>query len=147
MLGVLALIDEGETDWKLIAIDIKDPQAPELNNILDVEKLMPGLLKATVEWFRIYKIPDGKPPNKFAFDGQVKDRDFAEKIIAETHEHWVALMAAADTGKINCSSVTTQGKYRVTPEEANSIVGSTSEFSANPCRESTIDKWYYVNAQ
>lgn len=27
----MALLDEGETDWKLIAIDIKDPMADKLN--------------------------------------------------------------------------------------------------------------------
>lgn len=146
VLGVLALIDEGETDWKLIAIDIKDPQAAELNDIADVEKAMPGFLKATVEWFKIYKIPDGKPANKFAFDGEVKDREFAEKIIAETHAHWVALMASAESGKINCSSVTTQSTHRVTPEEAESIVTSTPEYTANPQKDSIVDKWYYVSA-
>jgi hypothetical protein len=25
-----------------------------------------------VEWFKIYKIPDGKPLNEFAFDGKPK---------------------------------------------------------------------------
>jgi hypothetical protein len=25
-----------------------------------------------VEWFKIYKMPDGKPPNEFAFDGKPK---------------------------------------------------------------------------
>lgn len=30
----MALLDEGETDWKLIAIDIKDPMAEKLNGIL-----------------------------------------------------------------------------------------------------------------
>ncbi|OQR78255.1 secreted inorganic pyrophosphatase-like, partial [Tropilaelaps mercedesae] len=146
VLGVLALIDEGETDWKLIAINIKDPQAAELNDIADVEKVMPGFLKATVEWFRIYKIPDGKPANKFAFDGQFKDRAFAESVIAETHEHWTKLMATADTGKINCSSVTTQSTHQVTLEEANSIVGSTPEFTSNPNKDAIVDKWYYVSA-
>ena len=29
----------------------------------DVEKHLPGYLKATVEWFRLYKVPDGKPEN------------------------------------------------------------------------------------
>ena len=29
----MALLDEGETDWKLIAIDIKDPMAEKLNGI------------------------------------------------------------------------------------------------------------------
>jgi len=31
ILGVLAMIDEGETDWKIIAIDVNDPDAPDLN--------------------------------------------------------------------------------------------------------------------
>ena len=36
------MLDEGETDWKLIAIDVNDPLAPQLSDINDVEKLMPG---------------------------------------------------------------------------------------------------------
>lgn len=82
MLGTIALIDEGETDWKLIAIDVNDPLAPQLSDISDVEKHMPGFLKATVEWFRIYKIPDGKPENQFAFNGMAKDREFAHRVSA-----------------------------------------------------------------
>jgi hypothetical protein len=42
ILGTLALIDEGETDWKLIAIDINDPLASRLNDVEDVEAVMPG---------------------------------------------------------------------------------------------------------
>lgn len=82
VLGTIALIDEGETDWKLIAIDVNDPLAPQLSDINDVEKHMPGFLKATVEWFRIYKIPDGKPENQFAFNGKAKDREFAHRVSA-----------------------------------------------------------------
>ena len=42
VLGVLAMLDEGETDWKVIAIDVKDPLAPLLNDINDVKLLKPG---------------------------------------------------------------------------------------------------------
>jgi inorganic pyrophosphatase len=38
---------KGETDWKVIAIDVNDPLAENLNDIHDVEKLMPGFLKVT----------------------------------------------------------------------------------------------------
>ena len=38
------MIDEGETDWKVIAIDVNDPLAENLNDIHDVEKVMPGFL-------------------------------------------------------------------------------------------------------
>jgi len=33
-----------------------------------------GLLQATNEWFRIYKIPTGKPENQFAFNGEAKNK-------------------------------------------------------------------------
>jgi len=36
VLGTVALIDEGETDWKIIAIDVNDPLAPQLNGNLKI---------------------------------------------------------------------------------------------------------------
>ncbi|OBZ79771.1 Inorganic pyrophosphatase [Grifola frondosa] len=63
VLGIMALLDEGETDWKVLVIDVRDPLASRLNDIEDVERHFPGLVRATNEWFRIYKIPDGKPEN------------------------------------------------------------------------------------
>ena len=30
--------------------------------------------QATIEWFTIYKVPTGKPPNEFAFDGEARDK-------------------------------------------------------------------------
>lgn len=105
VLGVLAMIDEGETDWKVIAINVEDPEANDFNSkhawhfcqavlvgnvfqpvlvsmllfclfldIGDVQRLKPGYLEATVDWFRRYKVPDGKPENQFAFDGEFKDK-------------------------------------------------------------------------
>lgn len=43
-------------------------------DIEDVRRLKPGYLEATVDWFRMYKIPDGKPENQFAFNGEFKNR-------------------------------------------------------------------------
>lgn len=50
----------GETDWKILCIDVTDPLAEKLNDVSDIEANMPGFLAATVEWFKIYKMPDGK---------------------------------------------------------------------------------------
>ena len=58
VLGTLAMIDEGETDWKVLAIDVNDPIADKISDISDVEEHMPGLIKATVHWFRVYKVSD-----------------------------------------------------------------------------------------
>lgn len=44
VLGILAMIDDGELDWKVIAIDSTDPLASELNDIDDVEAKCPGVV-------------------------------------------------------------------------------------------------------
>jgi len=95
VLGVLAMIDEGETDWKVVAIDVKDPLAAKLNDIDDVEREKPGLLAKIHEWYRDYKIPDGKPPNQFGFGGKYQNRAYALKVIQETHGFWAAKYGGA----------------------------------------------------
>jgi len=90
VLGAMALIDEGETDWKIIAIDVKDPLADKLNDIEDVEREKPDYLHQTYVWFRDYKGANG---NKFAFDGKAKPKDYALKIIEENHAFWKKLVA------------------------------------------------------
>jgi inorganic pyrophosphatase len=72
VLGVMALLDEGETDWKIMqvavilkisravircsylphiyldvcsVVDVNDPLAPKLNDIEDVERHLPGLIR------------------------------------------------------------------------------------------------------
>lgn len=39
------------------------------------------LPQATVNWFKIYKMPTGKPPNEFAFGGQAKSRVCAQLLV------------------------------------------------------------------
>ena len=46
---------------------------------------MPGELERIMVWFRDYKIPDGKPPNAFGYDGKPMNSEFAEMVIAGTH--------------------------------------------------------------
>jgi len=92
-LGVLAMIDDGELDWKVIAIAADDPLAPQLNDVTDVDEQLPGTTSGIREWFRWYKTPDAKPINKFGFDEKVLDKKKALEVIAETHERYVALKA------------------------------------------------------
>ena len=40
-LGALAMIDEGDMDWKIIAISLDDPKASLVNDVDDVEKHFP----------------------------------------------------------------------------------------------------------
>uniref|UniRef100_A0A383VCA3 inorganic diphosphatase n=1 Tax=Tetradesmus obliquus TaxID=3088 RepID=A0A383VCA3_TETOB len=57
-LGVYAMIDDGELDWKVIAINSADPKAAAVNSLEDVEREFPGQLTAILEWFRNCKIPE-----------------------------------------------------------------------------------------
>ncbi|XP_010546358.1 PREDICTED: soluble inorganic pyrophosphatase 6, chloroplastic-like [Tarenaya hassleriana] len=91
-LAALAMIDEGELDWKIVAISLDDPKAHLVNDIDDVEKHFPGTLTAIRDWFRDYKIPDGKPANKFGLGNKPANKDYALKVIHETNESWAKLV-------------------------------------------------------
>jgi inorganic pyrophosphatase len=108
---VFSLSFTGETDWKVIVIDVKDPLADQLNDIADVEKHLPGFIDATREWFRDYKKPDGKPANEFAFDGAAKDKAYATKVIHDTHAAWKRLI----TGEIPSKAEAYDIKVYVNP--------------------------------
>lgn len=88
ILGVLGMIDQNETDWKVIAINAHDPAARTVNDVSDVQSRTPRLLPSLREWLRVYKTPEGKPPNEFAFQGQYQNASFAKDIVALTHDAW-----------------------------------------------------------
>ncbi|XP_060914392.1 inorganic pyrophosphatase 2, mitochondrial [Labrus mixtus] len=146
VLGILAMIDEGEMDWKVIAINAEDPDAMNLNNIEDVRKSRPGHLEATVDWFRKYKVPDGKPENQFGFNGQFKDKDFAVKIIKSTHEHWRALVQKQTNGAgIECINTSCcESPFNCSSEEAIGVVKSAPTFGSSHTVSPEVDKWYFV---
>merc|ERR1712185_892275 len=87
-LGSLAMIDDGELDWKVIAVSADDEMASKLNDVSDLDKEMPGVISGIREWFRWYKTPDGKPLNAFGFDEAALGKDKTLKIIEETNEAW-----------------------------------------------------------
>jgi len=146
VLGVLAMIDEGETDWKVIAIDVNDPQAKDMKDLSDVEKYKPGYLKDTRKWFRIYKVPDGKPLNTFAFNGEFKDRKYAEDVIAETHHYWDKLIANTAANNLDRTTTTVESSPTfVSQKDAEAIVAKTPE-QAPPVvvTDEKTTKWHYV---
>ncbi|TKC34670.1 hypothetical protein EI555_016348, partial [Monodon monoceros] len=51
--GILALIDQDETDWKLIAINVNDPEASKFHDIDDVKKYKP-VIKSTYEYCKAW---------------------------------------------------------------------------------------------
>jgi len=148
ILGILAMIDDGETDWKVICIDVTDPAAASLNSLEDVHNHMPGFLDATRDWFRIYKMPDGKPENKFAFNGEFKDAEFAVNIIEETHHFWKQLVGlenkSVDGGKLSTGCVTVEGAAKtVSRDEATKILNDTAVYESGDKIADAVDTWHY----
>jgi len=145
VLGVLALLDDGETDWKLVAIDVEDALASQLNNIADVEKHLPGLLTATHEWFRIYKIPAGKKANSFAFAGQFKDCEFAYKIIEQTNGFWKKLIQEKNP-KLNTETFSSDAAHPAESDRWENVVNSQPphETPHEPPKE--VEKWHFISA-
>ncbi|KAI5297802.1 Inorganic pyrophosphatase [Ascosphaera atra] len=142
-LGVMALLDEEETDWKIIVIDVNDPLAPKLNDIEDVERHLPGLLRATNEWFRIYKIPDGKPENQFAFSGECKNRKYAQEVIAECSDAWDKLVAGKAQNPGISLANTTADENRADPSALAAIPAGDNQAPA-PI-DPTVDKWFFIS--
>ncbi|KAI0969976.1 inorganic pyrophosphatase [Xylaria arbuscula] len=145
VLGVMALLDEEETDWKVIVVDVNDPLASKLNDVEDVERHLPGLLRATNEWFRIYKIPDGKPENQFAFTGECKNKAYAFDVIHECAEAWEKLI----TGKTKPGGISTtnlavsHSPSRVSPDQLPPL--PPNENLAPEPIDSSIDKWFFIS--
>jgi nucleosome-remodeling factor subunit len=143
ILGTLALLDEGETDWKLVAISTMDALSDKINSIADVEEHFPGILKATEEWFRVYKIPTGKPANEIAFNGEFKDADFANQIIAETHEFWKSLIKETSP-KLNTETHFEGAAHVANDEEWNKAVESSPPLADPKEPPADNDKWHFV---
>ena len=51
----------------------------------------PGELQRILEWFRDYKVPDGKPLNAFGYDNKELNKAFANEVVEETHGFWLKL--------------------------------------------------------
>lgn len=105
VLGALGLLDDNETDWKIIIIDIKDEQANKINNIDELNKVYPHIVKDLVWWLKNYKVPTGAKPNEFAMDGKSLSAEFAHKIIEECHANWKGLISDGYEG-ISCKNST-----------------------------------------
>ncbi|KAF8373985.1 hypothetical protein PRIPAC_80414 [Pristionchus pacificus] len=143
IVGCLALVDGGETDWKLMALDVADSVANDVNSMDDVERVFPGLPKATREYLRTYKIPSGKGENTFGFDGKFMDAAFCHEVIEETHSFWKKLMKETKP-HLNTLAQVDGARYKTTSAAAAAIVAATP--AARPAADLPLDlqRWHYI---
>ena len=93
-IGTLAMIDDGEVDYKVIVIRDDDPAAAKIHTVGDIETHFKGTITGIREWFRWYKTPDKGVPqgkNTFGYDETILDTKQTSIIIEETHAAWQKL--------------------------------------------------------
>lgn len=66
VLGVLQLIDGGETDNKIVVIRENDKDFNKIHDMASLDAVKPGIVEKMKDWLKNYKIPDGKPSNPLA---------------------------------------------------------------------------------
>lgn len=140
ILGTLALLDQGETDWKMLAIDLEDPNAAYVDDIADVEVHFPGLISATVDWFQNYKLPDGKARNEFAFGAKPRDANYALQIIDQTHTYWKNLV---NSHQVTHGIATLNATLESSPfYDPNFVLPPPNPLPAAPIPDS-LQKWHF----
>lgn len=89
VLGALALVDGGDTDWKLLVVNVDDSTETTgpatWRRVNDIPKDILGEIR---QWFKMYKTAEGKSENVFALDGKAVDADHAFRVAQRTHKHW-----------------------------------------------------------
>lgn len=91
VIGALALIDEGEVDWKLLAINADSPLATKLDDVHHIDAFLPSVEKKLKDWFKNYKTAEGKPVNQLGHEENMLDKNMAYRVINETHQAWADL--------------------------------------------------------
>ena len=81
VLGILGLLDKSETDWKVIVINAEEAAANNINSLDDLAEIYPDLANTVRDFFRLYKVPAGRPENQFAFDAEFQNVEFAKNVI------------------------------------------------------------------
>ncbi|KAL4950985.1 inorganic pyrophosphatase [Aspergillus filifer] len=149
VLGALALNDGGETDWKVLGIDVNDPIAPLVDNFKDVEKYRPGLIKAYYDWFTYYKIARGDDLIPIV-GGSYVNATFAASKIEESHGFWLDLVkGAVDTNEINYNQTSRPDIMTsfVPSSNATSVFDIPVESDEKPAepKPARYDQWFYLD--
>jgi 3'-phosphoadenosine 5'-phosphosulfate synthase len=105
IIGSLELIDEGETDHKLLCIALTDPDASSIKSMDDLERVKPGYLGLLKDWLKRYKTSDGKPENTLASETP-RTALQALEVVAEVHQRWKKLCGKDGSRRSSLSSKT-----------------------------------------
>mgnify|MGYP001560233844 CR=1 FL=1 len=85
-IGLLKMIDGGEEDFKILAVQKDNPRFDSVKDISDIESSNPHLLKEISHFFQVYKDLQGKKVELGGWEGREKAEEEigrAQKIFTE----------------------------------------------------------------
>ncbi|ORY95924.1 cytoplasmic inorganic pyrophosphatase, partial [Syncephalastrum racemosum] len=119
LIGGLLMVDDGATDWKLLALNLDDPRANEINDVADMDKAWPGRLDSVKSWLKHYKVPQSGKENNFAYDSQCKDSAFVKDMIKTSHGYWRDLVdGKTPADDIEIINLTVEGSKGLTDADS-----------------------------
>ena len=92
IIGCFGLVDQGEMDWKILALEVNEAKTLGVHDVKSYENRYPGALHLIREWFRTIKTFDGKAENTFLANGNVIGREETLEIIKDCNNQYKSLM-------------------------------------------------------
>lgn len=78
----------------MITLRTDDILAEKVHTLDELECVLPGAVGHIREWLRVYKVCTGKKENSFGFEGSCMPKEFALKVVHETHTMWENLVTS-----------------------------------------------------
>ena len=88
IIGVIPLVDGRDTDYKLIAIRKSSALFANVNDLEDLEKIRPSILKRLRSWLQEYKLYEGNDRNLIN-DEHHSGPDSAVRYLHDCHRKWL----------------------------------------------------------
>ncbi|KAF7302576.1 Pantothenate kinase [Mycena chlorophos] len=151
VLGILAPRDEGVLSWTLLVVNTADPLAKRLHNLGDVESNCPGIMTATKEWFRLYKLPDNKDENTFDLK-DVAHREYARDVVRRAHETWKSLVTFAGPAQlVDLTNVTLRNSSTLVSsqdaDKSETFAATELGIGTAPTDPDSATKWWHIGTR
>jgi len=146
------MIDGGETDWKVIVMNAEEANEKGIQTLQDIQNKYPGILETVLKFFRVYKVPAGKPENVFAYNGEIKDKDLAMEVISYTNLAWMEMItncsiSGENVGSFNTGNFLQGTECSVDQDTVRQDVARQHFYDPVPAeRPDTVDDWSFLHS-
>jgi inorganic pyrophosphatase len=89
ILGSFCLIDQDETDWKMILLEKTLAEKTGVNDIDSLKRIVPGYVEYLVHCFKFMKYQEGKKVNHIEFGEKIFDVGETTDIIRHYHQEYI----------------------------------------------------------